>query len=53
MIRESSGFLFICDNKTESVSENMIEFLLLLLEMMLSARFIVKASAVNMEELFL
>ena len=47
MIRGFSNFLFLNDSKTES--ESMINFLCLLLETMLRARFIAWASAVNIE----
>ena len=49
MIREFSNLLFLNDSKTESESENMINFLCLLFEMMLKARSIPRASAVKIE----
>ena len=49
MIRGFWNFLFLYDNKTESESENIINFLCLLFEMMLRARSIARASAVKIE----
>ena len=49
MIRGFWIFLFLNDSKTESESENSINFLCLLFEMMLRARSIVRASAVKIE----
>ena len=49
MIRGFSSFLFPNDSKIEDESENMVYFLCLLLEMMLSARSIGWASAEKME----
>ena len=42
-------FLFLNDSKTKSESENRINFLCLLFEMMSRARSIARASAVKME----
>ena len=49
MIRGFSNFLFLNDNKTECESENIINFLCLLFEIMLRARSIARASAVKIE----
>ena len=49
IIRWISSFLLLNDSKTESESENMINFISLLFEMMLRARSIARASAVKME----
>ena len=49
MIRGFWNFLFLSDSKTESESENIINFLCLLLEMMLKTRSIAQASAVKEE----
>ena len=49
MIRGFWNFLFLNDSKTESESENIINFLCLPFEMMLRARFIARASAVKIE----
>ena len=49
MIRGFWIFLFLNDSKTESESENIINFLCLLFEMMLRARSIAWASAVKIE----
>ena len=49
MIKEFSNCLFLNDSKTESESENMINFLCLLFKMMLRARSIARSSAVKME----
>ena len=49
MIRGFRNFLFLNDSKTESESENIINFLCLLFKMMLRARSIAHASAVKIE----
>ena len=49
MIRGLWNFLFLNDSKTESESENIINFLCLLFEMMLRARSIAWTSAVKIE----
>ena len=46
MIKGFSNCLFLNDSKTESESENMINFLCLLFEMMLRARSIAQFSAI-------
>ena len=51
MIRRFWIFLFLNDSKTENESENIINFLCLLFEMMLSAWSIARASAVNLRVL--
>ena len=49
MIRGLGNFLFLNDSKTESESENIINFLCLLFKMMLRATSIARASAVKIE----
>ena len=49
MIWGSSSFLFLCDSKTESKSENMIKLLCLLSEIILGARSIAQVSGVKKE----
>ena len=49
MIRGFCNFLFLNDSKTESESENIIDFLCLLFKTMLRARSIAQASAVKIE----
>ena len=48
-IRGFSSFLLLNDSKTENESENMINFLCLLFETMLSARSLTWTSAMKME----
>ena len=49
MIRGLWNFLFLNDSKTESESENIINFLCLLFKMMLRARSVARASAAKIE----